>query len=91
MSNKQGRIISIILISIAISLMMFIHKARADEIEDRCSPMLNNQLVCTNAILKKIAVDQELQIKHLRDISVILKEIAEQLALIREQLEGASR
>jgi len=36
MSNKQGRIISIILISIAVSIM-FVRKARADEIEDRCA------------------------------------------------------
>jgi hypothetical protein len=82
MSNKHGRIISIILLSIVVSIM-FVRKARADEIEDRCAYI---GYTCTNTILKKIAVDQELQVKHARDILVILKEIAEQLAMIKEQL-----
>ena len=60
---------------------------RADEIEDNCLQYAHNSGYCTNALLKKIAVDQELQVKHLRDISINLKEIAEQLALIREKLE----
>lgn len=37
--------------------------------------------------LKEVKIAQESQVKHLSDISVNLKEIAEQLALIREQLE----
>ena len=64
---------------------------RADELEDNCLKYANNSGFCTNVILKKLAIDNELQVKHLRDISVNLKEIAEQLALIREQLEGVKK
>ena len=89
MSNKQGRIISIILLSIAVSIM-FVRKARADEKENWCLEHPNSD-ICDTMYLKEVKISQELQVKHLRDISINLKEIVEQLVMIRKQLEGALR
>ena len=50
-----------------------------------------NSDICDTMYLKEVKISQELQVKHLRDISINLKEIVEQLALIREQLEGVKK
>lgn len=63
---------------------------RADSREKFCLENPNFD-VCDTIYLKEVKIAQELQVKHLRDISVNLKEIAEQLALIREKLEGVSK
>ena len=58
--------------------------------EDYCLEHPNSD-VCDTIYLKEVKIAQESQVKHLRDISVNLKEIAEQLALIREKLEGVKK
>jgi hypothetical protein len=50
-----------------------------------------NSEVCNTLYLKEVKIAQESQVKHLMDISLNLKEIAEQLALIRKQLEGVKK
>lgn len=63
---------------------------RAEVLDNTC--LENPNLAMCNVIhLKNIAIAQESQVKHLRDISINLKEIAEQLTMIREKLEGVKK